>query len=123
MSSPADAAKESDHLREETARRATEARYRMLFDHAPDGIVIADPKSYYLDANPSMCRMLGYTREEFIGLHASDIVVPSEFEHIDPALESIKATSTYQREWKFRRKDGSTFSAQVMADTMPDGNL
>src|ERR1700694_3659748 len=115
MSSPADAAKESDHLREETARRATEARYRMLFDHAPDGIVIADPKSYYLDANESMCRMLGYTREEFIGLHASDIVAPAEVPQIDAALRTLEGDSHHhQREWVFRRKDGSTFSAEVM---------
>src|SRR5580692_9237441 len=55
--------------------RADEARHRALFEYAPDGIVIADPESYYLDANSSMCRMLGYTRDELVGLHASDIVV------------------------------------------------
>lgn len=123
MTSPSDVAKESERLREETARRATEARYRMLFDHAPDGIVIADPKSYYLDANESMCRMLGYTREEFIGLHASDIVAPAEVPQIDEALRTLEGDSHHhQREWVFRRKDGSTFSAEVMASQMPDGN-
>jgi hypothetical protein len=30
--------------------------------------------------------MLGYTREELIGLHASDIVHPTEFQHVGPAL-------------------------------------
>ena len=41
-----------------TARRAaedalqrSEARYRALFEYAPDGILIADRNSYYLDAN------------------------------------------------------------------------
>ena len=48
--------------KEEEARRATDARYRALFEYAPGGILIADPKSYYVDANASMCRMLGYTR-------------------------------------------------------------
>ena len=107
----------------EEARRASEARYRTLFDCAPDGIVIADDKSYYLDANASMCRMLGYTYEELIGLNASDIVSRTEIEHIGPALNLIKARSEYHREWQFRRKDGSVFPAEVIATLMPDGNL
>src|SRR5213078_1311590 len=72
-------------LREETFR-LSEERYRALFEYAPDGILIADPHSYYLDANASMCRMLGYTREELIGRHASDIVSQKEIQHIGPAL-------------------------------------
>jgi len=107
----------------EAARQMSEARYRALFEYAPDGIVIADRESYYLDANPSLCRMLGYSLDEFIGLHASDIVVPAEVAHIDSALRAITATSDYHREWQFRRKDGSIFSADVIATTLPDGNL
>jgi two-component system, cell cycle sensor histidine kinase and response regulator CckA len=118
------------NIRDITARKATEeeqrkgeARYRTLFDHAPDGILIADRDSRYLDANASMCRMLGYSRAELIGLHASDIIVPSEIEYVAGALSAIIATSNYQREWQFRRRDGSVFAADVIATTMPDGNL
>jgi two-component system cell cycle sensor histidine kinase/response regulator CckA len=112
-----------EHDRVEEARRISEARYRTLFDYAPDGIVIADPNSYYLDANASICRMLGYTHDEFIRLHASNIVVQTEVQHIAPALSAIKARSDYHREWQFRRKDGSVFTAEVIATAMPDGNL
>jgi PAS domain S-box-containing protein len=107
----------------EEARGASEARYRALFDYAPDGIVVAGPDGRYIDANASICQMLGYTREELIGLHASDIVVPTEVQHIARALSAIKAGSDYHREWQFRSKDGSTFLAEVIATAMPDGNL
>jgi PAS domain S-box-containing protein len=113
----------TEHKRTEEARRASESRYRTLFDHAPSGIVIANPESHYIDANPSICRMLGYTREELIGLHASDVVAQTEAQHIGPALRTIKSSSDYQREWQFQRKDGSFFAAEVMATLMPDGNL
>ncbi len=102
---------------------AIEARNRTLFELAPDGILIADPQSYYLDANPAMCRMLGYARVELVGKHASDIVAPGEAPHIGPALDAIGSTAQYEREWTFRRKDGSTFDADVIAAAMPDGNL
>ena len=109
--------------RVEDARRASVARYQALFDCAPDGIVIANPNGYYTDANPSICRLLGYAHDEFIGLHASNIVVQSEVGHIGPALAEIKGRSDYHREWQFRRKDGSVFTAEVIATAMPDGNL
>lgn len=107
----------------EAERLLSEARYRTLFEYAPDGIVIADAGSRYLDANAAMCRMLGYTREELIGLHASDIVTAGEAAHIESALHSIHSKADYHREWQFRRKDGSVFTAEVIATLMPDGNL
>jgi PAS domain S-box-containing protein len=105
------------------ARRLVEERYHTLFDQSPDGILIADGQSNYLDANASMCRMLGYTRDELIGLNASDIVTQSEIEHIGEALNVITGKSDYHREWQFRRKDDSVFEGEVIATAMPDGNL
>ena len=43
--------------------------------------------------------------------------------HIGSALHAIAGPSDYHREWQFRRKDGSIFAADVMATSMPDGNL
>jgi two-component system sensor kinase FixL len=107
----------------EAALSASQGRYYTLFEYAPDGIVIADRQSYYVDANASMCRMLGYRRDELIGLHASDIVTQSETPHIGSALGVLKAKSDHHREWQFRRKEGSVFAAEVIATMMPDGNL
>jgi len=107
----------------DSKRQSGEVRYRALFEYAPDGILIADSESYYLDANPSICQMLGYSRDELVGMHASDIVVQSEIPHIESALNVIKAQSDYVREWLLKRKDGSVFSAEIIATTMPDGNI
>jgi PAS domain S-box-containing protein len=113
----------TERKRSEEARRISEARYRALFDYAPDGIVVADSESFYLDANASACRMLGYSRDELVGMHARNIVAETETEHIGTALAAIRNKADYHREWEFRRKDGSCFSADVIATTMPDGNL
>jgi PAS domain S-box-containing protein len=114
----------SDRVRAESERQATEGRYRTLFEYAPDGILIADPNSRYLDANASICRMLGYSRHELVGRHAADIVAPQEMPHIGEALDQINvARADYHREWQFKRKDGSLFPAEVIATLMPDGNL
>lgn len=107
----------------ENARRLSEARYRTLFECAPEGIIIADGNSVYLDANSTMCQMLGYTRDELIGLNASHIVDTSEIANVEPAISTIKSGAEYSREWLFRRKDGSRFTAEVVGTLTPDGNL
>ncbi len=98
-----------------------EARYRNLFDYAQVGVVLADAESYYLDANPSACEMFGYSRDEFVGLHASDLVVQGEIPQIDSALDEIHGRADHHREGQFRRRDGTVFLAAVIATLMPDG--
>jgi PAS domain S-box-containing protein len=105
------------------ARGPGEAQYRALFNYAPDGIIIADLAGVYLDFNPSLCRLLGYERDELIGKTAADIVAPEERRHIDPALETIHSGHDYERQWRFRRKDGTLVFTDVIATEMPDGNI
>ncbi len=113
----------SERKQAQAATRESQARYRTLFEHASTGILISDPAGYYIDANASICRMLGYSRDELAGLHSADIVQPSEVQHVGTALDMIKAKAEYQREWQFRRQDGSNFAADVIATLMPDGNV
>jgi two-component system cell cycle sensor histidine kinase/response regulator CckA len=112
-----------DLIERERVLRISEARYRALFEYAPDGILVADHDSYYIDANASACRMLGYARDELIGQHIADIVAQSEIPHIGPALRVIKENADHHREWQFQRKDGSVFRAEVIGAPMPDGNM
>ena len=107
----------------EKNRRTSDERYRTLFESAPDGILIADLAGCYVDANASICRMLGYARDELVGLNAADIVVPDEVPRISKALAAIVGGSEYHQEWQFRRKDASVFSADVFATVIPGGNL
>ncbi|MGE3465535.1 MAG: PAS domain S-box protein, partial [Pyrinomonadaceae bacterium] len=107
----------------EIERRLSDDRYRALFDYAPDGIIISSPNDYYLDANPSMCEMLGYDHNELVGMHASDIVIRSEARELDSEFALVQSSLDYNREWHFRRKDGSEFPGEVIATIMPDGNL
>ena len=113
----------TEREREANVRRETEKRYRTLFDYAPDGILIVGPDNIYVDANVSICRMLGYTSDELIGLAVPEIVAETDFERIDPALSVIRSNTDHHREWRFRRKDGSVFEVDAISTMMPDGNV
>ena len=95
----------------------SEARYAVLFESSPEGIIAADMETLKLGyANPAMCRMLGYTREELETLSVSDIHPEEALEHV---ISEFKAQA---REGKTPapnipclRKDGTIFYANVSA--------
>ncbi|MBL8798057.1 MAG: PAS domain S-box protein [Planctomycetia bacterium] len=116
-------AREQEYARTQAALHASEMRCRTVFEHAQVGILLADPQGRYLDVNTSAGRMLGYAREELIGRQGEDIVAPSEFTQIEPALNDINGQVGHRREWLFRRKDGSVFPVDVVATLLPDGSV
>lgn len=64
----------SEERRREEARRADEERFRAIFSHSHDAILIFDPeRDALLDASPSACDMLGYRREELLRQRPSSI--------------------------------------------------
>jgi PAS domain S-box-containing protein len=100
-----------------------EEHYHLLFDCLPDGVFISDAEGRCLDANATLCRVLGYTRNELVGLHASHILAPSQAGYIGPALNELRAKTRHHGEWQFQRKDGSSFNAEVVVSMVPDGNF
>jgi two-component system, cell cycle sensor histidine kinase and response regulator CckA len=113
-----------DALRRTAQRLAdSESRYRSLFESAPDGILVADAQGVYVDANPACLDMLGYSRDELIGMGSADILAPKEHLRVDSALVEINQGVEHRREWQFQRKDGSVFPADVMATVMADGRI
>ena len=101
----------------------SELRFRSLFNHAPVGVVLADPDSRYIDANPRACQLLGYSHQELIRLGAADIIAKVDADGILPTLDEINRQGIHNREWRFQRKDGTRFSANVIAMRLPDGCL
>ena len=55
----------------EEAMRRSEDRFKSVFERALDGIALLTQDLIFIDANPAMCRMLGRTRDELVGKHAS----------------------------------------------------
>ena len=55
----------------------SEEEYRNIFEVAGDGLVIHDIEADQLvEANDAACKMHGYPRMEFIGLHPVDFMLP-----------------------------------------------
>ncbi len=108
----------TDRKRAEAALRASEERWRAMFETAPVGITMLDfEHRSYLAANESFQRMTGYTEHELQQLTALDITYEEDRaatqERIDDGLIGV-----LQRK-RYRRKDGEVIWADVAAFVVP----
>src|SRR5258706_11317188 len=99
-------------IRDTSARRAAEEKYRMLFEQAQEGVFVADPKGKLLDCNDAFVRMLGYTsRDELMALHLDNGVYTSS-EQRESVRRGLEARSSVRNfEVGLRRKDGTGLNA------------
>jgi PAS domain S-box-containing protein len=95
--------------RDLTEQRRAEEFFRVLFEKASDAIfLVDDPTQQVVEANESVCRMLGYTREEFLRLKIPDLV-PPELRHRIAGVRKALAEGGYQRDRRMLlRKDGTS---------------
>lgn len=71
--------------------RASELRYRRLFEAARDGILILNPENRTItDVNPFMSELLGYTRQEFIGKELWEIGLLTDAEASQRAFRELQ---------------------------------
>ncbi len=57
--------------------KASEERFRLLFEGAPDAMILTDAVTWnVLEVNNATCRLLGKDREDIIGIHQSDLHPP-----------------------------------------------
>jgi PAS domain S-box-containing protein len=102
----------------------SESYFRMLFEEAPNGILIVDEKNRILMANAAVSHVTGYAPEEFIGRSAIEFVDPIDLAaHPPMPMEELKAVGSLKRERVLVRKDGSRLDVVVSSKFMPDGHL
>jgi two-component system, cell cycle sensor histidine kinase and response regulator CckA len=104
-----------ERKRAEDARRASETRYRALFERSPQPMWVYDLETlFFLAVNDAAVRHYGYTREQFLAMTISDIRPPAEVPALLEDLSSLSAgVCAPARVWRHLRQDGSTIEVEV----------
>ena len=113
----------SQRRKVEKALRESEEKYRDLYDHAPDMYHSINGEGIIIDCNETEARMLGYPKEEIIGMPVTDFWTKdskSLHEQDFPIIKSEIKEREFERE--FVRRDGSTFIASLHVFTETDKN-
>src|SRR5215471_3605617 len=99
-------------VRDTTARRSAEEKYRLLFEQVQEGVYVADPKGRLIDCNDAFVHMLGYSnRDELLVLNL-DTEICVDPKQRDLFRREIEAHN-YVRNFEvtLRRRDGTLLLA------------
>jgi diguanylate cyclase (GGDEF)-like protein/PAS domain S-box-containing protein len=112
--------------RDITERRRSEEelrRFRASMDMSDDMVLLVDRETMrFIDVNETVCRNLGYSREELLGMEPEDIL-PMTHQELENAYDQMIATgSTQGMQSYYRCKDGSTLPFESRRRVMRSGD-
>ena len=98
--------------------RASELRYRRLFESARDGILILDAASRQItDVNPFMVEFLGYSQEEFLGKELWEIGLFKDKSESQTAFRELQATGYIRYEdMPLQTKTGKQWNVEFISN-------
>jgi PAS domain S-box-containing protein len=108
--------------RTEETLRASEERWRGMFEASAVGIALTDENQRFVAANEAFQRMLGYTQEQLRSLGPVEITHEDDRQATQAMLDRMMAdrTAGYDVEKRYRRNDGTIIWVRVSTARPPD---
>jgi PAS domain S-box-containing protein/diguanylate cyclase (GGDEF)-like protein len=90
--------------------RASEARFREVFDSSPVGIAISEPDGRIVRTNRALEEILGYSPGELLGRHLSELSAPGDRPIVEEHYRDLVTgeDSRFRVRFPLRRADGET---------------
>jgi PAS domain S-box-containing protein len=104
-------------LEEFRRTKASEEKYRSLFQNSNDAIFIHDLNGQIVDMNQKLLDLFGYDRSEFSSFRILELVDPDEKEKYNGALEKLIKEGSATFEIDFKKKNGESFPAEVSSSS------
>jgi PAS domain S-box-containing protein len=109
----------TDLRRREQELRASETRYRQLFDSSPHAMWVYDLETLrFLAVNDAAVARYGYSREEFATLRLTDIRPPEEVPRLLANLAAAPQRLENAGIWKHRHKDGAIREVEITSHAL-----
>jgi len=113
-----------EHLSEREARlRASEERFRQLFDGAADALMLWDRQGHLVDANQAACQSLGYSLEELRRQKPGDLEPGLGDAAFEERWARIEQEDGLAEESLHQRRDGSRFPVDLHIIPFQQGEL
>lgn len=96
-----------------------ESHAEALMRALPDGVLLADGKGRIIEVNDALCTMVGYHRDEIVGLQPPYPWWPAEqVAQIAKNFATSMAAPSARWELTFQRRDGQRFPANVTSSAL-----
>ena len=107
----------TERKKAERTLRENEEKFRIAFDNAPTGMSIIRPDGQYVEVNPLLCKMFGYSRKELLSGTINKITHPDDVERGNRWIQKMIAGDLSEPEFEKRyiHKDGHVVWGLVRA--------
>jgi PAS domain S-box-containing protein len=114
----------TNHAQLEEATAEAEERHRTIVDEIPDAYFAIDLAGNFIFVNDSVCRLLGYSKEELVGTACRDHIIDGSFEAASKAFNDAFQSRTEVKDFHCQviRKDGTIAIAEMSADLLKNGS-
>jgi two-component system, cell cycle sensor histidine kinase and response regulator CckA len=114
----------TDHLRADEALRASEAKFRAIFEHAGDAVFLLDTTGRLLDVNQKACTQLGYSHDEMVQMSLADFDTPEDAALVPERMQLLLEQGQATFEVVHVDRDGRHHDIEVNARILEhDGQL
>jgi len=95
--------------RAENKLRESEERFRMIFNHSEDGMIVANPETRkFIYVNTAICKLLGYAEDELTQMGVIDLHPKESLENILSEFEALaRGDKSLAKDIPFLKKDGT----------------
>ncbi len=97
----------------EKQKRASENRFRVLFNNSSDEIFLADFEGNFLEVNNTALHRLGYSREEMMKMNFTDLKTPKFAPLVKSNIAQIIKNNAHLYESEHIAKDGSVIAMEM----------
>ena len=103
------------NARDRDAIAASEAKYRNYVNASPLAIFIINEHGQYVDVNEAACSLLGYARDDLLGLKLTDVITDDPAKPAAQEFEALKRAGRLNTEQVLKRRDGSSVHVSLEA--------
>jgi PAS domain S-box-containing protein len=111
-----------EHKRSEEALRVSEGRYRDILESVEDGYYEVDIAGNFTFFNDSMCQILGYSKEEMMGMNNRQYTDQKNAKKLYQAFNKVFRTEQSAKgcEWEIIKKDGTKRDVDASVSLIKD---
>ena len=103
----------------ESQLRASEQRYRDLFEHSPQPLWVHSHDALrFLAVNEAAVRLYGYDRAEFLHMTVPELVLPEQKDEFMLAVQQIQQGQDYELQWRHRTKTGALLDVEITTQNL-----
>jgi len=92
-------------------------------EEQPAALIVISALGRIVEADEAACALVGYTREELVGMHGTELIFEERRPRVAVSLDRMRRGDLDRRTGEVRHKNGRVVPVEVEAELRSDGNL